>query len=158
MSSDEESMLSGGGASRRNMPPPTPPFGSGRGGRSNDDEIPETPPAGASPSASHNLEPPETPPTPRSTQTELDSVAQGNNDAAAEQLQQMEAEEEAADEPAAPLLGTYNEAHIRGTDVHVPTAAAAFTDFLRNFVSSVISSVCFRGPICYNITPQPIYI
>jgi len=26
-------------------------------------------------------------------------------------------------------------AHIRGTDVHVPTAAAAFTDFLRNFVS-----------------------
>ena len=26
-------------------------------------------------------------------------------------------------------------AHIRGTDIHVPTAAAAFADFLRNFVS-----------------------
>jgi DNA replication licensing factor MCM4 len=45
--------------------------------------------------------------------------------------------EHAEEEPPPPPLGGIQdmEAHIRGTDVHVPTAAAAFTDFLRHFVS-----------------------
>jgi len=38
-----------------------------------------------------------------------------------------------------PLMDEQEHAHIRGTDVHVPTAAAAFTDFLRNFRSLRIS-------------------
>ena len=44
------------------------------------------------------------------------------------------------DEPEGPNDAREDEwagtaAHIRGTDIHVPTAAAAFADFLRNFVS-----------------------
>jgi DNA replication licensing factor MCM4 len=40
--------------------------------------------------------------------------------------------------PIAPPPET-TEAHIRGTNVHVPTAAAAFADFLRNFISLAAS-------------------
>jgi len=135
------------------MPPPRPMGGgvgtptTARGGRrtGGDDEVPETPAGAASPDSQRMAE---TPSTPQSIQTELDSVVQGNNQAA---QQNMEVEEDpagggGADELDAPYLGGNNgEAHIRGTDVHVPTAAAAFTDFLRNFVSLKASQKANRN-------------
>jgi DNA replication licensing factor MCM4 len=48
----------------------------------------------------------------------------GDEDDGSEEMQQEE-----------PLLDDQQMSHIRGTDVHVPTAAAAFTDFLQNFRS-----------------------
>jgi len=110
-SSDDESMMSGGASTRP---------------ENEDVLVPESPAAGEAPSVLQ-LQPPETPPTPRSTQSELDTETQGNNN-------NNQQQDEPDLEPAA-FLGTNNEAHIRGTDVHVPTAAAAFTDFLRSFVS-----------------------
>jgi DNA replication licensing factor MCM4 len=141
--SDDESnsgSSSGGHEVTRQRPSPrqsvaSTPSTRRRGGRNVEEESPATP-VGDSPSVAR-MESPDTPPTPRSTQTAIDGLSRGSNDSAAPPMQQVE--EPAADEPAAPLFGNSNEAHIRGTDVNVPRAAATFTDFLRNFVSLRVS-------------------
>lgn len=113
------------------------------GGRNIRPEILETPTRDSH--SAPQMETPDTPPTPRSTLTELDSVAQRGHDNPSEQGQQQ-VQEVVEGEPAAPLRGIINEAHIRGTDVHVPRVADVFTNFLLNFVSLEVSKRSNRSP------------
>jgi len=132
------------------MPPPRTPH---RSGANPDDgpqqaaspAIPPTPADSVVPAtpAGNQLraEDPETPLTPLSGLGDLgqedsgsvadDQEGNDNNDSGVPGNQPAPEDE--------PFMDPGEEAHIRGTDVHVPTAAAAFVDFLRNFRSLRIS-------------------
>ena len=63
----------------------------------------------------------------------------GDNDEDIANDNEQEAAQAAAQQQQADAAFGQELAHIRGTDVHVPTAAAAFTEFLRKF-SSLLAS------------------
>lgn len=120
----------GAGAARSPVIPPTP---------IDDSVVPPTP---AAPFRDHDD--PGTPLTPLSVLDIDDDNNNDNNraddddddDEQQEQQQQQDLPPDDFDDE--PVLAEAI-AHIRGTDVHVPSAAAAFTDFLRNFRSLRVS-------------------
>jgi hypothetical protein len=70
------------------------------------------------------------PSTPLTPLSDLPKMDEGDDD-----QQEQQGEEPEADQEEESFIPPDQQTSIRGTDVHVPTAAAAFTDFLRNFVS-----------------------
>lgn len=161
---NEESVLShtdgdadDGSSSRLpdNMPPPPPRVGSSSGSvgnnetmdspgsrrSTNESRIPESP-AIANLLTARQMQPPGTPSTPRSHQMEedgntfLSTPDQGthhNTDNQSNNNNRIAAEVDMEEMEEPQLINS--ETHIRGTDVHVASAAEAFTDFLRNFIS-----------------------
>lgn len=143
----------------RNNAVPSTPFNEANESDS-DDAVPATPAVAGTPETpltplsalEDNDEDEGQPPENR---TNADIHAQGNsNSDDDDDLLSTDDEEEAQQPPApenntnnigeeeeeeeAPLFGQQDQqdmAHVRGTNIHVPTAAAAFTDFLRNFRS-----------------------
>lgn len=106
-----------------------------------DSFVPPTPaPAGRG--DNNNEEPPMTPLTPLSAlgmddDDDDESVVVPEEQEEEQQpgdAQEQQQQQPAQQDDAAPAFDQ-ELAHIRGTDVHVPQAAAAFTDFLRNFKS-----------------------
>ena len=100
-------------SARRRLDPSTPSIPS----TPDDSVVPSTP------MVVGTQDDPETPLTPLSQLREMDE----NDD--------TQQSEEAPSQVTEPLLPSDSTALIRGTDVHVPTAAAAFEDFLIHFIS-----------------------